>query len=522
MTHPLFRSVRARLLWTAPVTALLTCAAALPALETSLVLDGPVSTGQVVTISPSTGVMNLFTVNDSGTSRENQPANFLTMLELLDKRVVNPPQDGNYFSDLRTGSPNCKPTSIGQDSLLQKLSNKVSDDDKKKNLKSPLDRALAAENKFWAADHPFDGTIRAAFNGQYLMIVVPSRHTLMLYEVMGTNFQLKAWRNYGPELIINQSYNTTPTPQEIFQQLPEEVKQKLKDKDKSAGGDNGGGGGADGGGGGGGGADGGAGGPLDVAETPKSDPWIAVGTNNDFVLLDIPNKVIATYEFTGANLVLDSVRNITYDLGIPTSFASQPDDQQALQTFLSQTKGAKEFMARNGITTDREGLEALVAAGSAQGTGGGDKSGLQGSMDGEYVVLDFTAEHKLLCYAINGPLRMVSARDYTVDVALSLLDKLIDEKAEAHQFIADAKKNFHSHDLALRLLRSALSHDATQVDDVEKDTRLKGELSKEPDWVQIMTDAHKRADEIKAKQEAMQKAAQDARDANKQKPANGN
>ena len=41
--------------------------------------------------------------------------------------------------------------------------------------------------------------------------------------------------------------------------------------------------------------------------------------------------------------------------------------------------------------------------------------------------------------------------------------------------------------LLARSLRTALNFDPLLVEDVEKDTRLKGELSKEPEWLEIMT-----------------------------------
>jgi hypothetical protein len=474
--------------WAAPVAALLGLAATLPALETSLVLTGPQSTGDVVTISPGGGTLCLFSVNDSGSTR-NSLSNFLTDLQFLDKRVPNPPQNGNIFSDLRTGSPNNKPTSIGNDSLLEQLSKTVSDDDKKKNQKSPYERAHAAEDKFWSTDHPYDGKIRAAFNGQYLFIAVPSRHAVLLYELDGQNFKIKAWANYGPELLLGQSYNTVPTPQEMFQTLPDDQKKKLEDAAKDTG-------------------------PA-VAETPKSDPWVVAGTNGSFALVDIPNKVVISYQFTGSNLTMNSVRYITYDLMIPTGWKSQPDEQQGAQDYL---KKSKDVLAKMGIATDPAGLQALVKDFSAQGGGdagggGGDQTGLQGTMDGDHLVLDFTGEHKLLCYSLagGGPLTMISARDYTIDTALSFIDKMLREKLNAADFIGLAKKNFKIHDFALRTLRTALNFDPLAVDDVEKDGRLKAELSKEPEWLEIMTDAHKRAEELKAKIKAMAEDAEKIR-----------
>jgi hypothetical protein len=465
-------------------TLALACGSA-SALETTLVMRAPNSPNQVIEVSPNIGTMTLYDVNDSGTRRASS-ANFLFHLEFYDKYILDE-RNGVPYTALRTGSLNCKPTC---EATLQMLPKDPTDAEKQKNLPSYQARARASEDAYWLKEHEYDGVIRGAFNSKYVMLCAPSKHALLFYELSGEKMELRAWRNYGVDLLIPQALNSLPTPTDIVSILPAEEKAKLEkefaDRDREA-----------------------EAGAAQVKETPKSDAWVATGGDNVFVVVDTLNNMIMTYQFTGKSLEVKSVRNIKYDLMIPTAYKTQDNEQQVFDRF--RKTHAKEIQDLIGADIDMPGIKALVG-GSVRGDA--SKTGLQANILDKQVVLDYTESRKLLVYNLEGAnnsLEMTSARDYTLDVAMAVMERSFQEKAEAKNVVATAEKFFKSHKTAMQLLKFALKLDPMLVDSIEKNTRLKNELSKEADWGPMIDDAHKAKEAALERMKAVKEAAAAAR-----------
>ncbi|MBA3708557.1 MAG: hypothetical protein H0W83_07040 [Planctomycetes bacterium] len=472
----------------AMIVALVACAATYaPALETPLVLRSPGSNSgdQVIEVSPNLGTIALFQVTESGT-RQAGSANFLFDLEFYDKYIVDE-RNGVPYSTLRIGSPNSKPTCEGMLALMPKDPTEA---EKAKNVLSYQARARAAEDAYWLKDHDYDGVVRGAFNGTYAMLCIPSKHALLFYELSGEKLTLSAYRNFGVDLLVPQGWNTSPLPSEIAKRLPDDEKKKLEkelaDKEKE--------------------------GSKEVAETPKSDTWVAAASNNIFVVVDTLNNQVMSYQFTGKSLEVKSVRNLKYDLMIPGSF--KPLDNEA-DVFTRFRKVHEKQIQELGIEVDLSGMKALVGANTK---GDASKTGMQATVLDKLMILDFTESRKLLVFNLEGAgngLELASARDYTLDVAMALMDKAFNEKSEAKKFIASAEKYFKSHKTAMLQLKFALKMDPTLVDSVEKNTRLKGELSKEADWPTMLDDAHKAAELILDQRKKMKEKAAEARNPKK-------
>ncbi|MBA2480947.1 MAG: hypothetical protein H0V44_09805, partial [Planctomycetes bacterium] len=289
------------------VTLLVLAAVSAQALETTLVLRAPNSPNQVIEVSPNIGTMTLYDVTESGTRRASS-ANFLFDLEFYDKYILDE-RNGVPYTALRTGSQNNKPTC---EQMLAQFPKDPTDREKQKGLPSYQARARASEDSYWLKEHEYDGVIRGACNAKYVMLCAPSKHALLFYELNGDKMELRAWRNYGVDLLVPQAMNSLPTPLEVVRMLPDEEQKKLQDEiaakekaDEEAG--------------------------NQVKDTPKSDCWVATGGDNIFIVVDTLNNMIMSYQFTGKSLEVKSVRNIKYDLMIPTSFKTMDNDQDAFQ-----------------------------------------------------------------------------------------------------------------------------------------------------------------------------------------------
>lgn len=471
------------------IPSLLALASVAPALETPLVIRPTGTTGtsydSVLEISPNVGTMNLYEVNTSAGIRRVVGVPFLSTLDFLDK-YIQAERKGVPFSLLRIGSGNVKPSG---EEFLAALPNKPTAKEAEKKVASLQERAREAENNYWAKDHDYDGVVRAAWNGTYAMLCIPSKHALLFYETTERMSEPVAYMNYGPQLLIPVAYGpSNPTPQQVFSSLPPREKARLDDEAKKA-------------------EDASADTP---AETPKSDAWVGAAQNNIFVLVDTANNMLMSYEFNGKTLGVKAVRNIKYDLMIPPrqNYKSLPDEDAEFSAYVKQRK---RELAECGIEPDLYSVRALVAANTH---GKAESTGLQANMYEDKVVLDFTQQHKLLAYSLSAnSLDLASSRDYTLDLAITLMEQEIAKKMHAREAMKQAATLFKSHGVAMRLLKFALKLDPYLVDAVEKDTRLSGELKKEADWDPMIDQAHKDKDKADADKKKMKEAALKAKEA---------
>ncbi len=471
------------------IPTLLAIASAAPALETPLVIrptgNPSVSYDLVLEISPNVGTMNFYNVNTSAGIQRTTGVPFLSTLEYLDK-YIQAERKGVPFTLLRIGSANSKPSA---EEFLAALPNKPTAKELEKKLPSLQERAREAENNYWTKEHEYDGVVRAAWNGQYAMLCIPSKHALLFYETTERMGDPIAYMNYGPQLLVPVAFGpSNPTPQMVFSSLPPREKARLEEEAKKA-----------------------EEATADTpAETPKSEAWVGAAQNNIFVLVDTANNMLMTYEFNGKTLGVKAVRNIKYDLMIPPrqNYKSTPNEDEE---FTSYVKQRKKELAACGIDPDLYSVRALVAANTH---GKAEQTGLQANMYEDKVVLDFTQQHKLLAYAITAnSLDLASSRDYTLDLAITLMEQEIAKKVHARDAMKQAAELFKSHGVAMRLLKFALKLDPYLVDAIEKDSRLASELKKEADWDPMIDQGHKDKDKADEDRKKMKEAAQKAKEA---------
>jgi hypothetical protein len=473
---------------------LVAAAASAPALESPLVLRptgaGYSNNGVTLTINPSSGVITYYNTTTQSTELVAS-ASFAFDLELKDKAIYTE-QKGDPFSWLRLGDPDWK---LNPQSLMGKLPNRKPAPDKP----SPLEAAMTAETNFWAKEPEYDGVVRAAWNGSYAALCLPSKHAILFYDTStGQTIKLAHWVNYGPLLLLPTGYSTNPTPQEVYRNLPKLQQDQLEAEAKKAEDDAG----------------------DAPKETPRSDVWIAAAQGDTFVVYDIPNSRIMTFQITGKQATIIAVRNISYELKLPArqNWHSTPDEGDALTKYASTHKKDIEAAGLAWLLSDQKmmtyNLRALVAAHAAKARGGGaQNSTLQASSLDDKIVLDFTDKHKLVTYSLTAnSLDLVSVRDYTIDLAIAALDEMINEKKGAHELLAMAEKSTKTKTTAMRLLKFCLKLDPTLVDAAEKSTRLVGDIGKEADWGPTMDQAHKDKDDLTQKMQGIKDAAQKMKD----------
>jgi hypothetical protein len=365
-------------------------------------------------------------------------------------------------------------------------------------LKALRYRATAAEDAFWAEEKAYDGVVRGAMGSQYLLICVPVKHALLAYDCQDRNKgpQLVSWRNYGVDLMIPQVYNSDPAPQAILNALPSDIQQEQKDAIaeqmealKEGGGS---------------------------VQLQPSDPWIASGSGDRWVLVDPPNKHICTYEYSGKTWNLKSSRNLEVDQLIPTSFNSNPDEQRGYTDYINSRK---KQLAAIGITNpDLAYFKALVNQKQVENA---KTSEIQADITGDDLVLDFVKLRKIYAYRLNGArngLEFVSMRDYTLDIGLGLQDVEFRAEANAADAWDVAKKQIAKHDIELgwRTTKFALKLDPNLYKAVEKDSASK-KLKALPDWQQTFDEAIKASEEKEKKLADRRKAAEEERERQKGK-----
>jgi hypothetical protein len=296
--------------------------------------------------------------------------------------------------------------------------------------------------------------------------------------------------------MIPQVYNSDPAPQAILNALPSDIQQEQKDAIaeqmealKEGGGS---------------------------VQLQPSDPWIASGSGDRWVLVDPPNKHICTYEYTGKTWNLKSSRNLEVDQLIPTSLNSNPDEQRGYTEYVA---ARKKQLAAIGITNpDLAYFKALVNQKQVENA---KTSEIQADITGDDLVLDFVKLRKIYAYRLNGArngLEFVSMRDYTLDIGLGLQDVEFRAEANAADAWDVAKKQIAKHDIELgwRTTKFALKLDPNLYKAVEKDSASK-KLKALPDWQQTFDEAIKASEEKEKKLADRRKAAEEERERQKGK-----
>jgi hypothetical protein len=470
------------------LTTLLLIAGWASALENSMVMQSPGGGGVYAIVQPATGNITLYTLEGNLTTRYGS-ANFLADLNFLTS-FPEAKQNGKYYSRMRTGHEISIPT-IGDLLRTPMFPDKPTAKEQAAGIKALRFRVTDAEDAFWADEKPYDGVVRGAMGSQFLLICIPIKHALLAYDcqdrVKGPI--LKSWRNYGVDLMVPQVYNSDPAPQAILQALPPDLQEEQKkaiaeqmEALKQGGGS---------------------------VQLQPSDPWLASGSGDRWVLVDPPNKHICTYEYLGKTWTLKSSRNLEVDQLIPTSFNSSPDEQRA---FLEYTNSRKKQLEALGIIPDLAYFKSLVNQKQVES---GKTSEIQASIEGDNLVLDFVKLRKVYAYRLNGAnngLEFVSMRDYTLDIGFGLQDVELKEAVLAVDAWSIAKKSLSKHDEETGWMQAkfALKFDPNLYKTIEKDPAAKG-LKKLPDWQSTLDEAIKASEEKNKKLEERRKAAEEER-----------
>lgn len=435
--------------------ALLACALSVPVfgLETPLVLPSGNSAG---CINAGSGQVIIYEVFPNTTTRKGQ-ANFLTDLQAMEARVT---MVGEHpYSLLRTGwgpSKDALPNPTPEECLSKWFAKELSAGQKKAG-RSVTDQEMVrkAEDDFWSKDHPYDGVVRGAFGsfgGGKLMLVVPSKRVAMFYQVDSQDLKLANVYNYSPALYVQIGQNTSPRPDEIASRLdlPKEQKEELvgqfKQQEDNA-----------------------------ALQAAPSDVWCCV-TTNGFCLIDTANRRMMTFEEKGKAMSLRSVRNISADLAIPNIYQSTPDASTEAKNLANGV--CKAMLAEWGVTLfDQYTLKALVGLAQA-GEGARKAEALQANAAGNLVILDFTAQRKLLTYqptGSNNGIELVTVRDYSFDIASDMLRTRAKARAEAAEgFKAiESMANKGQVEQALARLKTELKFVPSLVDAAHKSAALK-------------------------------------------------
>jgi hypothetical protein len=317
--------------------------------------------------------------------------------------------------------------------------------------------------------------------------VIPSKRVVLFYQSTGKdNVEIMAFTNYSPVLYVQTAWKSVPDPAVFIRQLNLDA-EDLKAIEGALAAR----------------ADGGA------PQAAKSDIW-CTSIGAAFILIDSANDKIWSYEVNSQNsILLTSVRSMSVDLLAP-GYKTAPLDQTAVDAF---AKAYAVQLRSLGIDKlDEPYVKALLAAFRV---GDSAKAGaLQANTTGDTVVLNFTAQNKILAYAYRpgAGLELSTVRDEAVDQGLTLIAKLAQEKIDAGKYYVTALSlaGKHSTDQCLANLSQALTYDPTLHREAEKSATLKSELK--ADWDKLMADATQAEAELLAKREGVAKAAQAERE----------
>ncbi|MBN8526589.1 MAG: hypothetical protein J0M02_14745 [Planctomycetes bacterium] len=490
------------------VPALALCAAAVAALETPLTIA---SGGKVGIIDPVYGSITIYEPSATKTDRlglGKPSANFLADIDVGLKTYIDE-RDGVPFQALRLGTTTSKPTYREMFLDGKWLAKDPTPREKAAGKAALQTRASRAEDAFWKANPSYDGVVRAAYSnsGRYVALVIPSLHTLLVYMMDNETATLVAMRNWGPELFMA-GYNSTPSPRDFLKELKGD---KLKEAEAALGIDDEK-------------ADKGADAPppaIDAEEppTPKSDAWVAAGTNDSFLIVDVPNQHAMLYQISGKNLTLNAVRNLAVDMVVPGliggSWHCEPSSEKMLEAALRGERKAK--IQEYDLPSDKDELVLLVQ----QSAGKGKASPFEGLMNNGIATLNFVEKRAFLTLDTqNGQkLALASARDYTLDIALALLDKQIIDRGNARRLVGDAATLAKQNKLKSAFLTAklALGLDPRLHKDAEQ--KMKGEFRSNAElqaqFQALIDEAAKQAEELAKQAEERKKALEEQRKAKK-------
>ncbi len=462
---------------------LLTLTASLgTAQDTPLIIPAKDGSNAVV-INPGLGTAVVYGINDSNSSKKGE-CSWLAELAYHEKMVYQE-QNGIPYSPLRIGFTNnskslsWNPTPEG---LLEAIPNKLTKGQEQRlgaKDVNPQAQARDAEDKFWATAKDYDGKVAAAFDGQYLMLVIPAKHAVMFYEYTSQNLELRAVKGYGPELLVPSGFKTKPEPAAVFQALPKDQQDAaLKAMDEKL---------------------------LAVpAETPKSEVWCGALDGSVFVLVDTANRRLISYQPTGKDIET-CIRDLQFDLMYESMFKSTPKAEDLITAFQKQWGPRLAELGYTELTMDV--MREIVGQ---EMKGDASKAGaLQAGVAKDLLALDFTAERKLLTFACRGTdIELVSARDYTIDSAIAVFWRRLNAKAIAATVIKRTTDSIRSLKpaTALTQVTFALDLDPALFATVDKTGHpLKVALAKPlaQEWEAMIAAAQKKAEE----QEAERKAA---------------
>jgi len=471
------------------ILALGLCASLSQALETPLTI---MTSNKVGIIDPVYGSIAIYEATASKSDRlglGKPSGNFKADLELGLKRYLAE-IDGVPFQQLRVGL-NTEPAYGEMFTPDAKwLPSKPTKKEAAAGKAALLTRTRRGEDAFWKAAPVYDGVVRAAFSssGRYLAIAVPSLHALLLYTIDSDTATLMAIRNWGPDLAIT-GYKTDPAPAALLAQLPADKRKEAEEalglgEDRKPA------------------ADAPAAGPGLVAEeapTPKSDVWIGAGSADSFLLVDVANNKALLYQVPAKALTLNSVRDLAVDLTIPGlvggGLRSEPSGDKLLEFALSSRK---KQIAEFALPSSRQELMLLVQ----QSAGKGKSSTFEAAMSsGGIAVLNFVERRVFLTIDTKGgqTIALAGARDYTLDIAVALLDQEINNRTNARILLSDAKgfATAGKRKSALLTLQLCLGLDPTLHKDAEK--LFKGAFKDADQLTQyqaLIDEAVKKADEL--------------------------
>jgi hypothetical protein len=475
--------------------------AAASATETPLVIHQPIGNLTAI-INPSLGVVTLYEIQGNQLTRYSS-VSFLNDLEFLEKYYVSE-TDGNPHSALRDGFNNNPTVKEWMASLPNTLSKKEAE----KGMLPYRERAMNTEDEFWdtknAESIKYDGVVRGAIGARMLFLVIPVKRAILVYEIASNKLTLSAYRNYGPELYTPQVWKSSPTPEQILKSLPEDVQEEHKKalaaqmEDPNFG------------------ADAQKIIPLDK----KGDVWIGAGSASGFdrfAIIDFANKHIMSYEYSGKNLELKSVRNLEIDLLIPTGYNCAPDPKRLFEEFRADRE-RQAFMKEMGYEPDLPMLTEMVNSSAKTDN---KTSPYQCNVRGEDITVDFLDHHKVFVYRLQGAnnsLELVSARDYTVDVGIALFDNERNNMVHGRTIYAGIKNRVSAKQttMAMLMLKSALNLNPGLYKEAEKD--FKNDLAKQPEWKDLILKA---TEDYDAQQKQLQLRKDKAAEAREKKRPSG-
>ena len=470
-------------------------AAQLGALETSLVLRPPTGgDATMAMVNPAQGTIQLYRI-DGEQLHVVSRRNFRADLEYLSSVPPGPKLD---WTLLRTGSTTCTPT-YGEvmDQWLpaiDKAAEAARKRSRDKNTPPPLplaQRAMNSEDDFWKQTPEYDGVVRGSMSQNALVLLIPQTYTMLFYQIQNWEIQFMGWRNYRTDLYVPQTFQSTPTPQELLTLLPKEIQderkealaQQMEEIGETAG---------------------------ETIPLAPSDPWITsynLGTRELFVILDPPNNRLIMYQFRTRGkmsmLELQSVRNIEIDLMIPTTFNSEPDLRNVIVQY------NKVLQKQRMPPVDGDYISGLVGGNAVAAQVGSE---VHANIDAEGMLfIDFTGKRKILVYRMAGnQVELLAARDYTIEVGIALHQQELQLRAKGIEVFKLIEKTADKDtvDACMRLMEIALRWNPWLYEEFEGDRKLRRTLENHERWGPLIEQAINEVNRLEQREKELREKAQ--------------